>query len=174
MLAGAHPSDLLGAHEPARFEHVQVLEHRRAATSPAAAASSLTEAGPRLSRSTMSRRLGSREGLEAWSSGVLWLSIYLTIAGMDCAAAAARSGSKRADAQRRAEADAQQRPAAGRVLGSDTAAVGLGGLAHDRQAEPRAGQLARAPGAVEAVEDVRQVGLVEAGPVVADGELAVA
>ena len=66
-----------------------------------------------------------------------------------------------------------ERAAAGRVRGLDPAAVRLGRLADDRQAEAGAGHAARAVGAVEAVEDVRQVGLVEPGPVVADRERAV-
>ena len=48
--------------------------------------------------------------------------------------------------------------AAGRVLGGHGAAVRLGDLADDRQAEARARQPARRRRAVEAVEDVRQVG----------------
>ena len=55
------------------------------------------------------------------------------------------------------EADPQQRAAAGGVGRLDEAAVRLGGLAHDRQPEPRARHAARAVGAVEALEHVRQV-----------------
>ena len=41
------------------------------------------------------------------------------------------------------------------------------GLLDDREPEPGAGQGASRGGAVEAVEDVRQIGVVDAGPVVA-------
>ena len=43
------------------------------------------------------------------------------------------------------------------VVGLDCAAVRLGYLAHDREAEPRAGHRARGGRAVEAVEDERPV-----------------
>lgn len=39
--------------------------------------SSLTEAGPRTSRSTMPRRVGSASAWNTWSSG--WLTTHLTI-----------------------------------------------------------------------------------------------
>jgi hypothetical protein len=42
-------------------------------------ASSLTDAGPRLSRSTMSRLLGSDSAWNTRSSLAVWLSTYLTI-----------------------------------------------------------------------------------------------
>jgi hypothetical protein len=53
-------------------------------------------------------------------------------------------------------------------------AVRLGGLPDDGQAEPRTGQPTRVRGAVEAVEDVRQILGREARPVVAHGDDAVA
>src|SRR5882672_10203524 len=43
-------------------------------------ASSLTEAGPRVSRSTMTRRDGSASAWNTRSRGTDWLSIYLSIA----------------------------------------------------------------------------------------------
>src|SRR5207302_10852944 len=52
-------------------------------------------------------------------------------------------------------------------------AVRLRGLADDRETETGARQAARPGGAVEAVEDVRDVLLPEARPVVADREHAV-
>ena len=48
--------------------------------------------------------------------------------------------------------------------------MGLGGLADDRQPEPRARLGAGVAGAVEAIEDERQVGLLKAGAVVAHGQ----
>ncbi len=42
-------------------------------------ASSLTDAGPRLSRSTMRRLLGSDSAWNTRSSVAVWLSMYLTI-----------------------------------------------------------------------------------------------
>ena len=55
------------------------------------------------------------------------------------------------------QAQAHERSPAGCGLGGDAAAVLLDHLAHDRQAEPRAGAPAGLGAAVEAVEDVRQV-----------------
>jgi len=52
--------------------------------------------------------------------------------------------------------------------------VRLHDLAHDGEAEPRAGQAAGPARPVEAVEHVGEVIRVDTGPVVADGELAVA
>src|SRR3954469_3796433 len=60
------------------------------------------------------------------------------------------------------------------ALGADAAAVGLCHLFHDRQAQPGAGQLPRRRGAVEAVENVREVVLVDARAVIAHDHLAVA
>jgi len=51
--------------------------------------------------------------------------------------------------------------------------VRLGGLAHDREAQPGARQPARFVGTVEAIEDVREVLAREPGPVVAHDQLAV-
>ena len=80
-------------------------------------------------------------------------------------------------ARPRARASARSRsPAAPRRPGRwrpHEAAVGLGGLADDRQAQPRARLGAGVAGAVEAVEDEGQVLLVEARAVVAHGEDAV-
>ena len=72
------------------------------------------------------------------------------------------------------QAEADERPAAVGALGGHLAAVGLGHLPDDGEPEPGAGLPARRGRAVEAVEDVRQVVLVDARPVVADGHLAVA
>ena len=88
-------------------------------------------------------------------------------------APADRAGLQRlVELERRPEPDLQQRAAPGGVGGAHEAAVGLGGLADDRQAQPRAGLSARVPGAVEAVKDERQVLLMEARPVVADRQRA--
>ena len=70
------------------------------------------------------------------------------------------------------QAQAHQRAAAGAALGLHRAAVALGDPPDDRQAEPRSRQLASRGGAVEAVEDPRQVLGVDPGPVVADRDLA--
>ncbi len=72
------------------------------------------------------------------------------------------------------EVDRHQRPAARGVGGGRGAVVRLGGLAHDRQPEPRAGRGARGPRPVEAVEHERQVRLLKAPAVVAHREAAVA
>ena len=48
--------------------------------------------------------------------------------------------------------------------------MALDGLLDDREPEPRAGQGTSRSGPVEAVEDVRQVGLGDPGPVVAHGQ----
>src|SRR5271166_2061230 len=79
-------------------------------------------------------------------------------------------GSGRLEVDGRAEAHAQQRPAAGGVGGLGEPAAGLGGLADDGQAEARARELAGLLGAVEAVEDEGKVGGVEAGAVIADAQ----
>ena len=73
----------------------------------------------------------------------------------------------------RTEADPHERAAVRRVARLDEPAVRLGGLAHDREAESRAGLRARVPGAVEAVEHEREILLVEARAVVADRQRAV-
>src|SRR5689334_7329204 len=70
----------------------------------------------------------------------------------------------------RREAHADQAAAAGRIRRLDRPAVRLGGLAHDRESEARAGPAAGIVGAVEALEDVRQISGGEAGAVVAHGE----
>src|ERR1700733_8117711 len=69
--------------------------------------------------------------------------------------------------ERRPEADAQQSSAPGGIVRLDEAATRLRRLAHDRQAEPGARQLAGILGAVEAVEHEGQVFLLEARAVVA-------
>src|SRR5712691_87378 len=58
------------------------------------------------------------------------------------------------------------------ALGDDLAAVRLRDLAHDREAEPGARQPAGGRRAVEAVEHVREVRLVDPWAVVADDNLA--
>jgi hypothetical protein len=50
----------------------------------------------------------------------------------------------------------------------------LGHLTHDREPEPGAGQPAGRACAVKAVEDVREILVLDAGPVVAHSHLAVA
>ena len=69
-----------------------------------------------------------------------------------------------------AEVDRHQRATVGGVGGLDRAPVGVGGLPDDRQPETGAGLGARIARAVEAIEHVRQVLLVKAGTVVADGQ----
>ena len=64
----------------------------------------------------------------------------------------------------------EDRAAVGSVGGVDRAAVLDGDLAHDRQAQPAALAAAAVGAAVEAVEHVRQVGLVDAGAVVAHAQ----
>ena len=59
-------------------------------------------------------------------------------------------------------------------LGGRGAAVRLGRLAHDREAEPGARLRARRRGAVEAVEDAREVLLGDTGAVILDDHLAAA
>ncbi|MEZ5098238.1 MAG: hypothetical protein R3C15_00160 [Thermoleophilia bacterium] len=57
------------------------------------------------------------------------------------------------------------------ALERDRAAVLLGHLLHDREAEPRARHLARCGGAVEAVEHVGEVDVVDARPMIANDHL---
>src|SRR5262249_33369229 len=71
---------------------------------------------------------------------------------------------------RRAEAHPHERSSPRRVLGLHETPRRLGGLLDDREAQARSGHPAGALRAVEAVEDVRQIGLGEAGAVVANGE----
>ena len=71
------------------------------------------------------------------------------------------------------QAQREERAAAGRVRRLDLAAVRLGDVPDDREPEARAGQAARGRGAVEALEDEREVSIVEAGAVVAHGRRAV-
>ena len=76
-------------------------------------------------------------------------------------------------AKNRRSRQARSRAAAARrLLGRDAAAVRLGDLAHDREAEPGTGQRARRRGAVEAVEDVLAVLGRDARAVVAHAQLA--
>src|SRR5262249_36525454 len=65
------------------------------------------------------------------------------------------------------EVDARDRPAAGRRTERDAAPVAVDDPAHDREAEPRPRHRARGGGAVEAVENAREVLGVDAGTVVA-------
>src|SRR5512141_135771 len=62
---------------------------------------------------------------------------------------------------------AEERPAAARSLHGHTTAVRLGAVLHDREAEARAGPLARVLGAPEAVEDACLVAGGDAGTVLA-------
>src|SRR6185312_12020603 len=71
------------------------------------------------------------------------------------------------------EPEAEERAAAGRLLGGDAAAVRLRHLAHDRETEARARQRARRGRAIEAVEHVYAVVRRDAGAVVAHAQLAV-
>src|SRR6266508_2059515 len=68
------------------------------------------------------------------------------------------------------KARGEQRAASGRALCAHLPAVGGDDLGDDGKPEARAGPLARASPAVEALEDVRQVGLLDAGAVVLDLE----
>ena len=68
------------------------------------------------------------------------------------------------DVERWAKADLEARTAAWRVPRAGVAAMRFGGLAHDREAESRAGQLARLLGAVEALEDVPSSSCSKPGP----------
>src|SRR5262249_61862083 len=67
----------------------------------------------------------------------------------------------------RIEAERDQRPSTFRVSDSDATSVVVEGLLDDREPEPGAGQGASRGGPVEAVEDVRKVGLGDTRPVVA-------
>ena len=85
-------------------------------------------------------------------------------------ARAAPSGHRVAEAaetDRRPELEHELRAATGSVGGADAAAVLLGDLADDRQPEAGARAPARGRAAVEAVEQVREILRVDAGPVVA-------
>src|SRR4051794_32493365 len=89
---------------------------------------------------------------------------------------ASTGGVRRIDARRMScvrEAHAHYRPTPLGVLGPRPAAVRLGRLAHDRQPQTGPRHRARMLRAEEAVEDMRQVFLVEAGAVVAHRQLAV-
>src|SRR5215831_473516 len=67
----------------------------------------------------------------------------------------------------RIEAERDARPSAVCVSDGDAAPVVVDGLFDDREPEPGAGQGASRDGTVEAVEDVRKVGLGDTGPAVA-------
>jgi hypothetical protein len=69
--------------------------------------------------------------------------------------------------QERRQAQLEARAAAGSLVDCDRAAVRLGDLAHDRQAQAGAGTAARAAAAVEAVKDVGAVRGRNAGAMVA-------
>ena len=66
----------------------------------------------------------------------------------------------------RAEADLEQRAAAGGVRSTRVAVVRLGGLTDDCEAEPRPGQLAGLIGAIEALEHLGQILRLKPGAVV--------
>src|SRR3954471_4196042 len=72
------------------------------------------------------------------------------------------------------QADPDDRPPSGRTLGDDRAAMSVGDLPDDREAEPRARHPAGAAGAVEAVEDMRQIGLRDPRSVISHLEFTVA
>jgi hypothetical protein len=65
--AGPDSALLCRSHDPARFEDLQMLQPA-GSDMASGRASSLTEAGPRLSRSTMDRRVGSARAWKTWSS----------------------------------------------------------------------------------------------------------
>src|SRR5579872_477623 len=69
--------------------------------------------------------------------------------------------------EHRPEADMDERAPAGRVLGCGGAAVRPCGLLDDGQPEARARQPSRRGCPIEAIEDVREIGLVKARTVVA-------
>src|SRR5215208_2697226 len=71
-------------------------------------------------------------------------------------------------------ADADDRAAAVHALGADGPAVGLSDLPHDREPEAGSRPVAGRRRAVEALEDVGQVGRVDARAAVAHADLAVA
>src|ERR1700722_6231432 len=91
-----------------------------------------------------------------------WCPWWPSAAGVGGVPVARAATSSRALRRRRSEVDLHARAPPGGVLGLDVAAMRFSRLAHDRQAEARAGQLAGAVGTVEALEHVRQIGLLEA------------
>src|SRR5438270_3561922 len=151
------------------------LRGRRSAATPASSASS----GIGASRANETSPAFAGECVTArTSSGYATELKELPVDDRSCPACSSTKSRFRLSAirrwsLRRGQGDREPR-AARRALDGRLAAVRLGRLAHDREAEPGARLRARGGGAVEAVEDPRQVLLGDAGALVGDDDLALA